>query len=239
MLLKHAAFNDMAWSISAEWFVYLGFPILAWVIGRAGWRSGAAVAAAAAAIYLTLSNGAYAAYGWHKLAGRALPEFIAGMLVYRLYADGWQRALWSLDAALLGTLAALGTALLFGARRAVIVALLLPLLYAGACSRGRLSRWFGRGVWLWLGEASYSVYLAQALTLSLARAVMASPLDAAVSRNVLRVAFIVATICVGALIYRCIDRPCRTYLRALGARLVEPSATVPAPVPVISERDPR
>jgi peptidoglycan/LPS O-acetylase OafA/YrhL len=55
VMLTHTAFNDLAWSVSAEWYAYLAFPVLTWVVARLDPR-GMAIAAVAAAAFWAIAD---------------------------------------------------------------------------------------------------------------------------------------------------------------------------------------
>jgi peptidoglycan/LPS O-acetylase OafA/YrhL len=66
-------FNFPVWSISAEWAMYLLFPLLVWICHRVGWLSLAIVALCSAlAIYFLLDAGEMHRPVWNAL--RALPH---------------------------------------------------------------------------------------------------------------------------------------------------------------------
>lgn len=103
LLLLHAmqvrdvgAWNYPSWSISAEWFAYILFPfIAAWVVRRQARRPAPLMLLAGlatfAAFYL-LSKPLLGAsffelhsnYGWYRI----LPEFVGGILLYRIGLEG-------------------------------------------------------------------------------------------------------------------------------------------------------
>lgn len=153
--------NQVSWSVSAEWFCYLLFPLLLPVM-----RRGSAWVALllALAFLLLLEVGLPAAglvpwpvrtHDWGAI--HALPGFCLGMAAWRVWQE-WRPAIgWSMAVAA----ALLLLALLLVAAPAwltLLVSLLVVLGFAAAESRQPLSpsraRAFG-----WWGDLSYGVYL--------------------------------------------------------------------------------
>ena len=89
-LTNEASWNIPSWSISVEWFAYLVFPLLWWVVARVR-TEGAALTGMAVAIVLTVFGLSALGEQWlhtslqHRLA-RGVPEFFAGMFIFRLHA---------------------------------------------------------------------------------------------------------------------------------------------------------
>jgi peptidoglycan/LPS O-acetylase OafA/YrhL len=237
VLLPYPAFNDIAWSVSAEWFVYLGFPFLSLAVGRTSLRVGLGAAAILAALWWALSLGENYGIGpdrmgWEILVGRAFPEFVVGMLLYRCYTARWWSHIWRRDTALIAVAIVLGAFFLIDAPDGVIVALLAPLLLAAANNAGQTARWLSGGVPQWFGDASYSIYLAQTPVMAMSHVLMQSSLGPFVGRSALQVGFIISSLTVGALLYRCVDQPFRTYLRTLGPKRID----LPASLAMVSVR---
>ncbi|HEX2559893.1 acyltransferase [Phenylobacterium sp.] len=160
-----AGWNHPSWSISAEWFAYLTFPLFAW--GALALKSRPLLAVGLAA------GGLAALYaGFEQIAGfpltqatihwgalRIVPCFALGCALHSLwrarpFAD---RASALLGAAFSGAAALIASAA--GGPDAVIVLGLGGLIYflAGAAQAG--SQLFGHPVLVYLGEISYSVYM--------------------------------------------------------------------------------
>jgi len=155
------AWNLPSWTVSSEWLCYLLFPLTALALVRV--RSGAACAALAAA---TLAATALAmvrvghadfnaAMDWGVV--RVFGEFTTGCWLERAWAAGFaRRAPWPLVA-----LAAVGAAVAFAVLplAPAMVACFAVLVYALADQRGILSKLLSSRPLLFLGEASYAIYM--------------------------------------------------------------------------------
>jgi peptidoglycan/LPS O-acetylase OafA/YrhL len=168
-LTPQLAWNNPAWSISTEFAAYLLFPFLVWALH---WeRRASALLLGAAALLLGALFALFAANGFDNLGAeisrfgvwRCLLEFATGNLLCVL----WQRcraARLAGPGAALAAIAALGTGLGLGLPETAFVPLCFACgLLALALDRGTVAKALGRGVVLYLGEISYSTYLAHFL----------------------------------------------------------------------------
>jgi peptidoglycan/LPS O-acetylase OafA/YrhL len=166
--------NGPGWSVSAEAFFYLCFPLLAWCVARPMRRAalvGGAIACAGG--YAVLALGADGALG--ALADTPLAQalhFVCGMLLGKLFLLDADEHVERPG----GVMAALGLAVLIGAmllaapdahkaplilaRAATIVASGL-LIYGIAHGRGAWSRALASRPLVLLGDASYAMYILQ------------------------------------------------------------------------------
>lgn len=174
LLLLHAwgwgrmSWNYVSWSISAEWFAYLLFPLLTWLLLRVRLHPAAQVA-----VSLFLLLGLHALFmqmfglGLTELVSigifRVLPEFLLGMALYQLSRRYDLAPRWAVPGTMVALLALL-TVAHFAASDLVTVCLLGWLIFAAA-SLERL----GRAYWLrdrrliYLGEISFSLYMLHAI----------------------------------------------------------------------------
>ena len=162
------AWNHPAWSISTEMAAYLLFPLIA-LSARHTWSTAWLVLAAVA---LLAGLHAIFAAGGHRLLGdaitslglvRCLLEFALGTLAARLWLTWREASRRPLLVVLLtfAALLAIGAGLSAGLPETAFVPLALFCgLLALAFDRGWVARWLGRGPIHWLGEVSYSTYLA-------------------------------------------------------------------------------
>jgi peptidoglycan/LPS O-acetylase OafA/YrhL len=160
-----AAFNHPSWSISAEWFAYLSFPVfgfVAWKLRERPWLFAGLVIAAMAALYPAFEAVAgfsltQATIAWGAL--RIVPCFALGCAMHALWRSG---AVRSVRAAALGA-AFSGASMLIAAATGVPDVLCvigfggLILSLAGLAQNG--SAFASHPALVYLGEISYSTYM--------------------------------------------------------------------------------
>src|SRR5215475_761977 len=155
--------NAPSWSISAEWFAYLLFPLLAPALMRVRER-GIALLIAVAALAATALLFAMAGWRLNTWVGapalaRVFGEFLCVAALCRAVALSNKLALPRGD--ILATSAFV--AFLFGASLGLqdfaLVALLALTILGAALSGGHVTRILGSLPLVWLGEISYSVYM--------------------------------------------------------------------------------
>jgi peptidoglycan/LPS O-acetylase OafA/YrhL len=164
-LAPQAGWNHPSWSISAEWFAYLNFPIFAWAALKLRRRPLVAVAGAlagATALYAAFDSLAgfsltHATIAWGAL--RIVPCFAIGAainLLWRARPVATRRTA-ALGAAFFGALIALAAQ--FQAPNTVLVALFSGLIFtlSSLASAGENSG--GGRLFVYLGEISYSIYM--------------------------------------------------------------------------------
>ncbi len=157
-----AGWNHPSWSISAEWFAYLSFPIFAFVAWRVRERPIAAVVGAVAFLV-----GLYAAF--EILAGfpltqatilwgalRIVPCFALGCALYLVHRKmTLPRPAWIAA----GVAVAIAIAASLQAPDALIVPLCGGLILALASLSNAQAGWLASRPAVYLGEISYSVYM--------------------------------------------------------------------------------
>jgi peptidoglycan/LPS O-acetylase OafA/YrhL len=164
-LAPAAGWNHPSWSISAEWFAYLNFPLFAWAawrLRRRPWFAVAGALGAMAALYAAFEGLAgfpltRATIAWGAL--RIVPCFALGCAINLLWRA---RPLASRSSAALGAFFS-GAAILVGAQLGgpdtLLVALFgaLILSLASLSSTGENSG--GGSIFVYFGEISYSIYM--------------------------------------------------------------------------------
>ena len=226
-----AGFNHPSWSISAEWFAYLLFPVFAaaaWAMRR---RPGAAVAAAAAflmGLYLAFEAVAgfpltSATFAWGAL--RIVPCFALGCALYLMHRRG-ALPRPGLIAALCGAgMIALAS---INAWDGFIVPLAGGLILALASLPNARAGWLGSKAGVYLGEISYSVYMV-CVPVKLVGMNLAARLTGAEDKLLHPLAWLVVVACiplVAAGTYHLIEKPARKALRSLADRqAIHKSAT--------------
>lgn len=220
---NEAGWNHPSWSISAEWFAYLAFPLFAlaaWPLRKRPW-----VATTGAAVFLM---GLYAAF--ERLAGfplteatfrwgalRIVPCFAYGCALYLVY----RRAPLS-RAGLLALLAAVvmvASASVLAWDAVTVLAAGLLILALASIPHGRAG-WLGSRPAVYLGEISYSVYMVCAPWQILAVNLAARATGAEDKRLHVLVwlGIILGLIVAAAATYHLIERPARKALRGMAER---------------------
>jgi peptidoglycan/LPS O-acetylase OafA/YrhL len=155
------AWNVPSWTVSSEWFCYLLFPLLAPLLVqvRAGGVAVLLAAAALAATSVTMHVSGYpgfnatADFGVLRIAG----EFATGCFLQRAFASGFARtAPWGAIAPLAIAAAAVAVAL---ESATAVVACFAVLVYALANERGGFARVLATRPIVYLGDASYAIYI--------------------------------------------------------------------------------
>jgi peptidoglycan/LPS O-acetylase OafA/YrhL len=160
--------NYPAWSISAEAAAYLAFPWLCLYITSSS-RSRALLTGAGCLAGLMLLqalelNGSLRHATYDTGAIRCLFEFVLGMLLYRVHLALSLRRISALgaDATAFGSVAALIGAMHLGAPEMAIVCLCALVILSASVNESAFARCFAAPPLLWLGSASYAVYMLQA-----------------------------------------------------------------------------
>ncbi|HYC73643.1 acyltransferase [Brevundimonas sp.] len=222
-LASSAAFNHPSWSISAEWFAYLGFPVFAfaaWKMRERPALATAIAAAAALALYAGFERAAgfsltEATFRWGAL--RIVPCFALGCALYLIHRRAPVRH---------GGLIALACGA--GVIACASLALWDPLavLFAGGLILGLggldndRAGVFASKAGVYLGEISYSIYMVCAPVLLLGVNVAARLTGADDKRlHVIVWLGVIALIPIAAAVtYHLVERPARKALRGLAAR---------------------
>jgi peptidoglycan/LPS O-acetylase OafA/YrhL len=238
--LDRIAVNQPAWSISAEVYAYLLFPLAASVAVRCGHKIAAIIS-----IALLVLIGARQASLASQIEGcgalvRALPEFALGMFVCRAYQAEHRSVFWRSDALLFGVAGLIVVGYASSVSDGLLVILFPSLLLAVAANRGLIGRLLEVPPLRALGDISYSVYIFQMVPLTLANA--AAELlgwhGDGLWPQILITVFIL--IC-GVLVHRRVDVPARSALRRLPDRLAAIVAArrsgLPLAAPIVARRD--
>jgi peptidoglycan/LPS O-acetylase OafA/YrhL len=244
------SFDSPGWSISAEWFAYLIFPLLViptlfrkplwgWALAGASAMILALLSALPASFHLGgYPQGALLAFSdpWFALPLlRCVPEFMLGLLAYRLAATPFGQSLGS-RRWLSPVLCLAGLALLATPGMDLAVVLLFPLLVISVASGTHApSRVLGSPPAQLLGTLSYSVYLTHFLMVGVLQWVYAFARTSGLAHaHVVAAAVVIPlTFAVAYIAYRCIEVPGRQWLRvAFEGRLNDGAAASPARVAV-------
>ncbi len=222
-LAPEAGWNHRSWSISAEWFAYLSFPVFAFVAWSLRRRPVLAIAGALAllgALYFVFPRLAgfpltEATIAWGAL--RIVPCFAYGCALYLAF----RRA----PLAMPGLIAATAAALMIAAAAlqlwdGIIVALAGALILGLASLPNARAGWLSSRLGVYLGEISYSVYMVvvpwQLLAVNLAARLTNAP-DKHLHVFVW-LAIVLALPLVAAASYHLVEFPARRALKGLAAR---------------------
>lgn len=225
-----AGWNHPSWSISAEWFAYLTFPLFAFVAWRLRNRAvGAAVGAAVllCATYLIFERLAgfpltQATFHWGAL--RIVPCFAYGCALYLIHRRGGVRhgALLASGAAL----AMIASASLLAWDGITVLLAGLVILGLGSVANDRAGL-MGSKPAVYLGEVSYALYMVCAPWQLLAVNAAAKVTGAADNRLPLWawLAVIVGLPIAAMIAHHIVERPARNWLKNLAARRAKGATT--------------
>ena len=229
-LTTRLTWNHPAWSISTELAAYLIFPFFVAVLRWERLRTPALVAICAA-----LLGSVFLLFAWHghdnlgsDITGLGLPrcllEFAAGCLLCMLWGQ-WRELRFA--GLIAGAVCALS--LVAGWRLQLPETAIVPLAFASglmalALSRNFLTRFLGQGTVLYLGEISYSTYLAHFLLFIVFKQLF---LNASLQIGWLGLlGFLVTVLAISMAFFRFVEKPAQRWLnqhpphRRLAARPV-------------------
>lgn len=227
LLLLHAwgfaptsAFNHPSWSISAEAFAYLSFPLfaaLAWRLRDKPWLFLGLAVAFAALLYPLFQAAAgfsltLATIKWGAL--RIVPCFLLGCALHSLWRSGATQG-WNCGVLALVFLAGAAVLTSLGAPDALTVLCLggLILSLAGVAEQG--GKLLTQRPLTYLGEISYSIYMVcvpwQILFVNGAAKALGLP-DEKLPLW-LWIVFVLGVIPVAAALYHLIEKPCRDAMK--------------------------
>ncbi|SRR5579871_61874 len=157
------SWNYPAWSISIEFLAYFLFPLVLPWIARADGRRKALMGGLSLSflgLFAYLANGDFNQWDGPITLMRCLPEFILGALLYA----GFQESLWpdwfkkdhAVAAIFCGELALLH----FGLPDLIVVAGFPAVILSAVMNSGRIAPLLNVAPLVWLGDISYSLYLA-------------------------------------------------------------------------------
>ena len=222
-----AGWNHPSWSISAEWFAYLCFPLFAFVFWRLRDKPVAAVVGTAAfltVLYFVFEQTAgfpltEATIRWGAL--RIVPCFALGCALYLVY----RKAGAQLSAPAAGAGAAIAFVLMMGSAAlglwdGITVLCAGALILALAALPNARAGWLASRPAVYLGEISYSVYMV-CVPWNLLAVGLAAKLTEAPDKQLqifVWLAILALLPVVAAVSYHLVERPARQALRGLTKR---------------------
>src|ERR1044071_9366057 len=166
-VIPMASWNAPSWSISAEWFAYLLFPVIAPLLLRVQRALTAVSVSFAALVVLTVvlaTMNTTIEFSWLGPPAllRVTCEFICGAALCRALMLIRNPSLPRGSADALGYAAIVGFLIggSTGVPDLVLIMLFATTIACGALAQGSLMRGLGGGPLAWLGEISYSIYMA-------------------------------------------------------------------------------
>jgi len=149
--LGYGSPNVPAWSISAEWFMYLLYPLLALALARCGRTIHWALALAALMAVATVSS-------LHPIL-HIVPEFILGSVLYCLNRHYGFSTRFSPYSGLISVVCFVATNFA-GVDRTVAYAVIFALLILSLTNeKDILARWLSHKYCIYPGDISYSLYM--------------------------------------------------------------------------------
>ena len=231
--------NAPSWSISAEWFAYLLFPLLAPALMFVRDRLTAILIALAAlavmAAVFSLADWSLNIWVGAPALVRVFGEFLCGAALCRAVALETVPVLSQSASRSLkpnGDLLGAGALLLFlvGASAGVpdfgLVALLALTVLGAALAKTLFAQFLGSGALVWLGEISYSIYMVHFPILLVTRRFWEWAGIAHWSASARAVAYALTVggvIAVAAMVFYAIERPARMRLRDRMGKLAPPN----------------
>ncbi len=156
-------YNQPSWSISAEFFSYLCFPVLVWGMGQ--WRKTACTILVVSLICFILIQVVFLFFGVVLFKSsydygiiRIVPEFVFGMSIYFFFLQ--YRYDRNVRVALVSIFSMIIVFLYLGHLDMFVVSLFGAVIYFLAdAQRSGVEFWLSNPVWVYLGKISYSFYM--------------------------------------------------------------------------------
>ena len=225
-----AGWNHPSWSISAEWFAYLSFPLFAWLTVKMRHRPLLATGGALALLFVTYlvfqrltgHSLTQATFAWGAL--RIIPCFALGCAVYLLWRS---RAVQGRTTAISGAAVSVLTLVLLAAAGApdglVVAAGAMLILFLAACAETG-SRLGTHRAWVYLGEISYALYMV-AIPWQLVFVNAAAKLLHLPGKQLplsIWLAYVIGAVAVAAIAHHLVEKPAREGIRLWGEQLFAP-----------------
>lgn len=147
------SFNTVAWSISAEWFLYLTFPLTLWLVKRLG-PIEALLAVVAVIVLMNITGIDFANRSYDAAMVRALPSFAIGIALWFAWRQiNWQAPWWLVVA----SYAAAVLAMVFRLPTELLLAPFATCVLVTALAERKRPRF--SSTMQTLGDASFGLYM--------------------------------------------------------------------------------
>ena len=218
------AWNYPAWSISVEFLAYFLFPLaLPFIALAEGLRRRllAGMAFFCLCLFAYLANGDFNQWNGPMTLLRCLPEFIVGALLYAGFRESsWPDCLkW--DSAIAAICCGILVLLHFGIPDLIIVITFPAVILSAVMNVGRVAPILNSAPLIWLGNISYSLYLAHGFVQFVTTRLLAAT-DVQKATNLsdansitLLIVMSAATMLLATFSYRQVEVAGRSYLRRL------------------------
>lgn len=210
----HLTWNFPAWSISAEFFAYLMFPFVIRPLMQLSPRTASYSLLCLLAIFMPLNRFLHFTQRTVDFSiMRILPEFIMGILAYRSRTYLIAR-FGNSNIGFACTIVILAVLIYKMMPDAMIVADFVPIIVFGAAMTNLLQACLAWRPLVYLGEASYSLYLVHAFILSVFyNAYKLTPLGVLIPVGLRDSVVLVAVLLGASMLYHLIEKPGRQLVR--------------------------
>ena len=157
---RELAWNFPAWSISVEFLAYFLFPLVLPFVNGSGKLLLASVALSALCLFAYMCGGNFNQWDGPITLLRCLPEFTLGALLYAGFRGSIWPAWFKSDYAIITIVFGVLALLHFGVPDLVVVAGFPVFILSAVMNAGRVTPILNAAPLVWLGDISYSLYLA-------------------------------------------------------------------------------
>ena len=201
--------NMPAWSISAEWFAYLLFPVLCLIIARLR---------VAPLVFVVVGLGL--AVVWREAMDhhliRVMAGFLVGMATYQMYHHSSKLARVPFLGTVIVTLIVLWATLGNPPRLEIGIVLFAALVLTLASERDWLCRVLSLKAVVYLGEVSYAVYMVHWVVRVIVRtAAERTSILEYIPLGLMVAVYVTVSMLAAVLLYHLVERPWRRRLRRL------------------------
>jgi len=219
--LPHSqGWNGVSWSVGSEWFAYLSFPLLAFLLnGTLTMGKSLLLAAVAMAVpfglAIVVNGGSQFMLPWSWTIVRVETAFVLGMAMYHLSQHIRPAVATMLTIASLLGIAFVTIRAAPGLEIGVLICC-FALLISGAAKSRIADALFGSRVLTFLGTISYSIYLSHYLVVVFLRHIFQRLIRGTptpTQSGILLIVFLAITVAVGYGLFTVIENPMRKILR--------------------------